>query len=98
MDYYEQALYNHILASVAQTDAGNTYHVPLNPGARKQFTNARMDIAPSGTVRATLNGWNAQDESPLAASLDGRVADNHLDLNGRWANGAPIAGQWTRVQ
>ncbi len=42
MDYYEQALYNHILASVAEHDAGNTYHVPLNPGARKQFGNADM--------------------------------------------------------
>jgi DUF1680 family protein len=42
-DYYERALFNHILGSVAEHDAGNTYHVPLNPGARKQFTNARMD-------------------------------------------------------
>ncbi len=43
MDYYEQGLYNHILASVAENDPGNTYHVPLNPGARKQFDNAEMD-------------------------------------------------------
>lgn len=43
MDYYEQAFYNHILASVAEHDPGNTYHVPLNPAARKQFGNARMD-------------------------------------------------------
>ncbi len=43
MDYYEQALYNHILASVAEQDPGNTYHVPLNPAARKQFGNAQMD-------------------------------------------------------
>jgi len=43
MDHYERALYNHILASVAETDAGNTYHVPLNPGARKQFGNANMN-------------------------------------------------------
>lgn len=43
MDYYERALYNHILASVAENDPGNTYHVPLNPAARKQFGNARMD-------------------------------------------------------
>lgn len=42
MDHYERALYNHILASVAEEDAGNTYHVPLNPGARKQFGNAAM--------------------------------------------------------
>ncbi|MCA9186028.1 MAG: glycoside hydrolase family 127 protein [Planctomycetales bacterium] len=43
MDYYEQALYNHILASVAERDPGNTYHVPLNPGARKDFGNANMN-------------------------------------------------------
>ncbi|HET9370651.1 MAG TPA: beta-L-arabinofuranosidase domain-containing protein [Vicinamibacterales bacterium] len=43
MDHYERALYNHILASVAEQDAGNTYHVPLNPGARKQFGNAGMN-------------------------------------------------------
>jgi DUF1680 family protein len=43
MDHYERALYNHILASVAEEDAGNTYHVPLNPGARKQFGNASMN-------------------------------------------------------
>jgi DUF1680 family protein len=43
MDYYEQALYNHILASVDEDSPGNTYHVPLNPGARKGFGNARMD-------------------------------------------------------
>jgi DUF1680 family protein len=42
MDHYEQALYNHILASVAEDDAGNTYHVPLNPGAQKRFSNAEM--------------------------------------------------------
>lgn len=43
MDYYERALYNHILASVAEHDPGNTYHVPLNPAARKQFSNAQLD-------------------------------------------------------
>ncbi len=43
MDYYEQALYNDILASVAADNAGNTYHIPLNPAARKQFSNAAMD-------------------------------------------------------
>lgn len=43
MDHYERALYNHILASVAEQDAGNTYHVPLNPGAQKRFGNAEMN-------------------------------------------------------
>lgn len=43
MDHYERAMYNHILASVAESDAGNTYHVPLNPGAQKRFGNANMN-------------------------------------------------------
>ena len=43
MDHYERALYNHILASVAEDDPGNTYHVPLNPGAQKRFGNAQHE-------------------------------------------------------
>ncbi|MBT3198738.1 MAG: hypothetical protein HN350_02380 [Phycisphaerales bacterium] len=43
MDYYERALYNHILASVGEKTPGNTYHIPLNPGVRKHFGNPRMD-------------------------------------------------------
>jgi DUF1680 family protein len=43
MDHYERALYNHILASVAEDNPGNTYHVPLNPGAQKRFGNASMN-------------------------------------------------------
>jgi len=43
MDHYERAMYDHILASVAEGDAGNTYHVPLNPGAQKRFGNANMN-------------------------------------------------------
>ncbi|MBE0679661.1 MAG: glycoside hydrolase family 127 protein [Bacteroidales bacterium] len=42
MDYYERALYNHILASVAEDSPANTYHVPLRPGSEKEFGNADM--------------------------------------------------------
>ncbi|KAA2239355.1 hypothetical protein F0L74_24435 [Chitinophaga agrisoli] len=42
MDYYERALYNHILASVAENTPANTYHVPLRPGSVKQFGNPDM--------------------------------------------------------
>ena len=42
MDYYERALYNHILASVAENTPANTYHVPLRPGSMKQFGNPNM--------------------------------------------------------
>jgi len=42
MDYYERGLYNHILASVAEDSPANTYHVPLNAGSVKQFSNDDM--------------------------------------------------------
>ncbi len=43
MDYYERTLYNHILASVDEHSPANTYHVPLNPGSVKNFSNPHMD-------------------------------------------------------
>ena len=42
MDYYERALYNHILASVAEDSPANTYHVPLRAGSVKRFGNPEM--------------------------------------------------------
>jgi uncharacterized protein len=42
MDYYERGLYNHILASVAENSAANTYHVPLRAGSAKEFSNPDM--------------------------------------------------------
>ncbi len=42
MDYFERALYNHILASVAEDTPANTYHVPLRPGSVKSFGNPNM--------------------------------------------------------
>jgi DUF1680 family protein len=39
MDYYERALYNHIIASQDQSapNGGSTYFMPLCPGSRKEF-------------------------------------------------------------
>jgi DUF1680 family protein len=70
MDYYEQALYNHILASVAENDPGNTYHVPLNPAARKQFGNARMDGF------TCCNGTAIESQTKLQDSIYFRSADS----------------------
>jgi len=70
MDYYEQALYNHILASVAKDDAGNTYHVPLNPGARKQFSNEDMDGF------TCCNGTALESNTKLQDSIYFRSADD----------------------
>lgn len=70
MDYYEQALYNHILASVAENNPGNTYHVPLNPGARKQFGNAQM------TDFTCCNGTALESNTKLQDSIYFRSKDD----------------------
>jgi uncharacterized protein len=88
MDHYERALYNHILASVAEHDAGNTYHVPLNPGAQKRFGNARMNgftccngtaLESNTKLQDTIYFWSAdngaavrQPVRPVDADLDER--------------------------
>lgn len=69
MDHYERALYNHILASVAEDDAGNTYHVPLNPGARKQFGNADM------TGFTCCNGTALESQTKLQDTIYFHSAD-----------------------
>jgi uncharacterized protein len=70
MDHYEMGLYNHILASVAEDDAGNTYHVPLNPGAQKRFGNADM----SGFT--CCNGTALESNTKLQDSIYFRSADD----------------------
>jgi uncharacterized protein len=70
MDHYEQALYNHILASVDEDDPGNTYHVPLNPGAQKRFGNAEM----KGFT--CCNGTALESNTKLQDSIYFRSADN----------------------
>jgi DUF1680 family protein len=70
MDYYEGALYNDILASVAEDNPGNTYHIPLNPGSRKQFGNANM----SGFT--CCNGTALESSTKLQDSIYFRSADN----------------------
>jgi uncharacterized protein len=70
MDHYERAIYNHILASVAENDAGNTYHVPLNPGAQKRFGNAAMNGF------TCCNGTALESNTKLQDSIYFRSADN----------------------
>ncbi|HEX7618817.1 MAG TPA: beta-L-arabinofuranosidase domain-containing protein, partial [Verrucomicrobiae bacterium] len=71
MDYYEQALYNDILASVAENNPGNTYHIPLNPGARKGFGNADM----GGFT--CCNGTALESNTKLQDSIYFKSADNN---------------------
>ena len=70
MDHYERALYNHILASVAEDNPGNTYHVPLNPGAQKRFGNANMDGF------TCCNGTALESNTKLQDTIYFRSADN----------------------
>ncbi len=71
MDYYERALYNDILASVAEHDAGNTYHIPLNPGATKSFSNANMDGF------TCCNGTALESATKLQNTIYLKTADNN---------------------
>ncbi len=63
MDYYERALYNHILASVAENSPANTYHVPLRPGSMKQFGNPNM------TGFTCCNGTAIESSTKLQSSI-----------------------------
>ncbi|HUF22853.1 MAG TPA: beta-L-arabinofuranosidase domain-containing protein, partial [Vicinamibacterales bacterium] len=77
MDHYERALYNHILASVAEDTPGNTYHVPLNPGAQKRFGNAGM----GGFT--CCNGTALESNTKLQDTIYFKSADNtalHVNL------------------
>ncbi|MBW8682862.1 beta-L-arabinofuranosidase domain-containing protein [Chitinophaga rhizophila] len=71
MDYYERALYNHILASVAKDNPGNTYHVPLRPGSVKQFGNADM------TGFTCCNGTAIESNTKLQNAIYFRSKDNN---------------------
>ena len=70
MDYYERGLYNHILASVAEHTAGNTYHVPLRPGSVKGFGNPNM------TGFTCCNGTAIESNTKLQNSIYFKSADN----------------------
>ncbi|MGE5420836.1 MAG: beta-L-arabinofuranosidase domain-containing protein [Chloroflexota bacterium] len=72
MDYYERALYNHILASVAENTPANTYHVPLRPGSVKQFGNAAM----KGFT--CCNGTALESNTKLQNSIYFRTPDNNV--------------------
>lgn len=63
MDYYERALYNDILASVAENTPANTYHIPLRPGSIKQFGNPDM------TGFTCCNGTAIESNTKLQNSI-----------------------------
>lgn len=70
MDYYERALYNDILASVAEHSPANTYHIPLRPGSIKQFGNPDM------TGFTCCNGTALESNTKLQNSIYFKSADD----------------------
>jgi len=97
MDYYEQALYNHILASVAEHDPGNTYHVPLNPGARKSFGNADMSGYTCCNGTALDSNTKLQDSIYLRSEDDTALHVNlYIPSRLHWAAHDVVVEQTTR--
>lgn len=70
MDYYERALYNDILASVAATTPANTYHIPLRPGSVKEFGNPNM------TGFTCCNGTALESSTKLQNSIYFKSVDD----------------------
>ena len=70
MDYYEQGLYNQILASVAEDSPANTYHISLRPGSSKQFSNADM------TGFTCCNGTALESSTKLQNSIYFKTKDD----------------------
>jgi len=70
MDYYERALYNDILASVAENSPANTYHISLRAGAAKQFGNPNM------TGFTCCNGTALESSTKLQNSIYFKSKDN----------------------
>ncbi len=58
----------------------------------------RVTVDPDGTVSASLDSWSSVDGSPLVGAMRGHLADNHIDLSGRWSIGMGIDGHWARKQ
>jgi class 3 adenylate cyclase len=57
---------------------------------------AYFTVAPGGIVKVALDGWKVSDGTPLTGAMNGRLVDNRVDVDGRWANGARVEGHWTR--
>jgi class 3 adenylate cyclase len=63
-----------------------------------KFANARVTVDGKGEVAIAIDGWNTNDGSALTAALAGRLVDDRIEAQGRWANGAPVEGHWKRAQ
>src|SRR5690606_18106646 len=71
IDYNQQVIYNHILASVAKDSPANYYHVLLRPGSIKRFGNPNM------TGFTCCNGTAIESGTKLQNSFYFRSRDNN---------------------
>ncbi len=74
MDYYERALYNHILASQNPTDGMMCYFVPLRMGTQKQFSD-------SFNTFTCCVGSGIENHSKYAESIYAEGSDGSLFVN-----------------
>ena len=58
----------------------------------------RVTIEGAGAASASLDGWSAVDGTALVGAMRGNLADNHIDLSGRWSSGMGVDGHWARKQ
>lgn len=74
MDYYERALYNHILASQNPTNGMMCYFVPLRMGTQKQFSD-------SFNTFTCCVGSGIENHSKYAEGIYSEGADGSLFIN-----------------
>lgn len=74
MDYYERALYNHILASQNPTNGMMCYFVPLRMGTQKQFSD-------SFNTFTCCVGSGIENHSKYAESIYSEGVDGSLFIN-----------------
>jgi len=74
MDYYERALYNHILASQNPTNGMMCYFVPLRMGTQKQFSD-------SFNTFTCCVGSGIENHSKYAEAIYAEGADQSLYVN-----------------
>jgi hypothetical protein len=54
-------------------------------------------FARDGSVKATLDGWKVAAGTPMTGAMNGSAANCHIDVEGRWSNGAHVDGHWERA-
>jgi hypothetical protein len=55
-------------------------------------------FARDGSVKATLDGWKAASGTPMTGAMNGSAANERIDVEGRWSNGAHVDGHWERAR